>query len=261
MSYEKPWETVAGDKQRCRNLFFDTVDRVFADRLATVPQGHLQFLLLPSREKLDWLAARSRYSNMTTVAIERDKIIATELEHFIGKSNIRRMAFDTYAEKSGETFDAAFIDYTGTFSETNVNAVSDFVANHTHGRFVLAVTFLRAPRGVKDEMTAMIMRHSPYEFADQRFMSKSSDITAPHAAAVLANIIHTRNMASEEQSWVTSTDISATELAILDSLLGTKTVKKESGIDIDIKVVDAFPYKSYETSTEMLFMVFEGSRN
>jgi hypothetical protein len=147
-----PYATNTGPKQKCREAFIAAVRE-------NIPQPR-NFFLLPSKDAHDAVLVHRNWPHARIVGVEKDTMIFDYIDRQHHNIYPFKMTVHQYVSAfryiPQPPFDAAFIDYTGTASLTNVADVCDFTAYLAAPTFILGLTFVKNARGKMSSVEGVI---------------------------------------------------------------------------------------------------------
>jgi hypothetical protein len=147
-----PYATRTGPKQECREAFIAAVR-------ANIVQPR-NFFLLPSQDAYDADLVHQHWPQARITGVEKDTAIFDHLDRQHPNIYPFKMTVHQYVSHfrhiTQPPFDAAFIDYTGTASLTNVADVCEFTAHLAAPTFILGLTFIKNARSKMSSVEGMI---------------------------------------------------------------------------------------------------------
>jgi hypothetical protein len=163
-----PYDTTEGPKQECRVRFIQAVAEHIAD-----PR---HFFMLPSRNAHDAILVSQHWPHARIVGVEQDTAIFDYIDRTHRNINPFRGTVRDYIEFHREAFrtcrikpfDAAFLDYTGQASRSNVADVCEFITHFTKQVSLVGLTFTKRARHEASSVEQMV-RLATYLDEDETF--------------------------------------------------------------------------------------------
>lgn len=224
----KPYDTLDGEKQRCRELFVETV----SDNI-TSPK---YFFVLPAENAHDAKLIKQTWPQSRIEGVEVNRKVFNHIEeqhsHIINKMYNETVG-DYVQHTKGRRqmpFDAAFLDYTGMPSLKNIKDVCEFVTHLTGQTSVIGITFTSRLLRKTEEIADMMMN-----VQRESWIIEDEDNPLEDARAVANVVCQYLDEGIKEDGKLVTTP--------LRSFLQ------------QLDIVHAFKYKSNKFSNTMYFMV------
>lgn len=173
---KKAFETIYGDKQRCRELICELADQEI---------GYSQvkkIFTLPSKEALCYEVFKRHYKRPRIVCIERDPEICEYLwdEKNIDCTNTTVRDYSQEKVSPEQHHDIIFLDYYSFLSKDILEDIKCFLENdnilHKNKKSIIAITLMKGMR-VNKNNTISVMREFIYQGERKEITNNVENVT------------------------------------------------------------------------------------